>query len=51
MHWHEQPVREDHGQDTTTSSGKSVSDIVVLRDGSFGSHDDGIAIEDVDGEI
>lgn len=41
-------IRQDHGQDSATSSGKSVSDIVVRRDGSFGGHDDGIAIEDID---
>lgn len=33
-------LRQCHGQEAASSAGEGVSNIVVLRDGSFSSHDD-----------
>lgn len=38
--WMQGILRQDHGQNTAACSGKSMSDIVVLRNWSFGSHCD-----------
>lgn len=36
--WMQGILRQDHGQNAAACSGKSMGDIVVLRNRSFGSH-------------
>lgn len=37
-------IRQNHGQDATSSASQGVGNIVVLRDGSLGGHDGDIVV-------